>query len=860
MRHEQGELLDSIVAWLDASGLLSDSTPAMKAALASIGSYRRSALPGAHWDATSLNLALLVNWGAGFKRPALEIMELLSGRFGMPLTAPEVAEMATAEEPRPLNALIADLAKEEPSLEALIREVDAGAERDSRSMSEFGRSNESVVALARTGRLLAAATAIAKGDATESQPDPTPAQLEKLIAPLSAAARDWIAILTPLEVDLARTLSAGEQVLRRAVAANAKLQLATALFPTGGSGVAWVLFNGLSDRVGETTLVADWLATRTLSAGGRAGLFGWGPTAYAWIALEPHDPEVSLPLQGLGIGIPEEREWLDFVITLEAEDGPIAMDYRAGRDLETLRWLATLILTRRLMFDIFLLREDGLHLGQRMSMPVSEFADLIRDNVVEALKGYDLGVINLPSEDENAVAGFFATENAKSELLLQLTPLDTDAPELEEARKKLLEAEVTRAHAVNVGSSSVEIERQLEVVRRVFIEQRRQCPPLVASSSGDRSARISEFATGMATEGRVLVQYNLHESHVVAFWVASGGTARGWIQGDAVDLHALETALRPWYEHRAGDVHEILTAGAGLASELHGVLSDLRAKEVVISPWSLLHGIPWAALPLDGVTFGDLYQVSYTPSFSILRQLCGERKSRPRGITLIGAEQGWLPWADAEISAARAIYEDGADVVPANTPQHELVRALGNRRLLHVAAHGSWWADDHLATAVWLQRQRVCSSFLTAADVHSGADLRGTELVLLATCDSGRGVTGRRGVELYNGLDGAFLAQGARAVVSTMWPISDFASFLFTTNLHTRLCAGESLISAFADSVRLLRDGRYEAIDSRGTLGNALSAAGADWRREIEEVGSSLTGPEYWAPFRLSGAHWLSRI
>jgi hypothetical protein len=512
------------------------------------------------------------------------------------------------------------------------------------------------------------------------------------------------------------------------------------------------------------------------------------------------------------------------------------------------------------MLDVFVITEEGeLQLVQRLTAPVKDFVTVVRDKTLAALARVDSTGIRLPTADEHAVAGFFASENAKSELLLLLAPVDVNDDALRAARDRLLDAEVRRSHAVNLQRDPTTLDSAVATARRTYLSERRRYPRFGSDESeSDYRLAIADLAGEMTGEGRVLVHYNIYEGRVVAFWVAESGRTRGWIEGDAVDVKTLREATQPWLEHPHGDVEALLSAGAGLASELHEALVGVNAREVVIAPTSVLHAVPWAALPLNGRTFGDTYRVSYTPSFEILRRLCTDARRERDGIALIGSEDGWLPWADAEIAAATAL-SDLPTVVPGDASHDRLIEAINARRIIHIAAHGISRANDHFGSAVKLHNRETPDAYLTAAEVHRDSDMRGAELVLLSICDSGRGGTLRSGIEFYTGLDGAFLAQGARAVVSTLWPVKDFASFLFMTNLHVRLRTGETVAASFEHSVRFLRDGHYQRVPQDSDVSRALDHGSPIWRRKISEVGAAFTHPYAWAPFRLSGAHWISR-
>jgi CHAT domain-containing protein len=95
-------------------------------------------------------------------------------------------------------------------------------------------------------------------------------------------------------------------------------------------------------------------------------------------------------------------------------------------------------------------------------------------------------------------------------------------------------------------------------------------------------------------------------------------------------------------------------------------------------------------------------------------------------------------------------------------------------------------------------------------------DLRGTELVTLSACETGIGdLASGEGVI---GLRRAFLAAGARHVLSTLWPISDEMTVELMRDFYERIGRGETVSAAFAgaqgEALRVFRteNARGEAI------------------------------------------------
>jgi CHAT domain-containing protein len=93
---------------------------------------------------------------------------------------------------------------------------------------------------------------------------------------------------------------------------------------------------------------------------------------------------------------------------------------------------------------------------------------------------------------------------------------------------------------------------------------------------------------------------------------------------------------------------------------------------------------------------------------------------------------------------------------------------------------------------------------LTALEIAQ-LDLLGTELVTLGACDTGLGEIRRS--EGIHGLRRAFLLAGARAVVSSMWKVSDAATRTLMTAFYRRLLTsmprGEALRQAQIELLRV---------------------------------------------------------
>lgn len=100
-------------------------------------------------------------------------------------------------------------------------------------------------------------------------------------------------------------------------------------------------------------------------------------------------------------------------------------------------------------------------------------------------------------------------------------------------------------------------------------------------------------------------------------------------------------------------------------------------------------------------------------------------------------------------------------------------------------------------------------------------DLRGTELVTLSACETGIG--GLASGEGVVGLRRAFLAAGARHVLSTLWPIADEMTVELMRGFYERIGRGEPVSEAFASA----QGEALETLREQDARGDAIALFGA---------------------------------
>ena len=274
-----------------------------------------------------------------------------------------------------------------------------------------------------------------------------------------------------------------------------------------------------------------------------------------------------------------------------------------------------------------------------------------------------------------------------------------------------------------------------------------------------------------------------------------------------------------------------------------------------------------------------------------------------------------LPGTLAEASSARALYraafaDQPADLLAgADAGERALKRRLdGNRiRVIHLATHGFFESPDRFDTlrSEWnrnapsirpapadrraedpavsaltplvrsgivlagggaIKPETIAFSgdrpvnddgILTAEEVQA-LDLRGTELVVLSACETGLGdLEAGQGVL---GLERAFLAAGARAVVASLWKVDDGATGVlmerFYANLWTKkLPKIEALRQAQLDLLRdpSLVEAQRAQTSPRGIAAVAVPLPGGGRADQSMPAVARRSDPAVWAAFLFSG-------
>ncbi len=477
------------------------------------------------------------------------------------------------------------------------------------------------------------------------------------------------------------------------------------------------------------------------------------------------------------------------------------------------------------------------------------------------------------------------------------------------SRSGSLQPLVEQIKALNVQLASVaarEEERQQLLARKEELEQQlyNQLPQI--QSALVEPTQIASALKTMATRG-LLVEFQRYESYsgsspgreqwgssrYLALLLKPDGSTRAIPLGEAAPIDAAVTAALT----ASADPRRQAEAPEKLAVVSRLVLAPLQeelqeVRELFVSLDGELNRLPFAALPwttADGPILGDmkllrllttgrdllrLQQPAKTggpamlfanPDFNATTK-SSEGPNTPNTSPVRGRQQvaqqrspgvrhvnPWQPLAGTEHEArALAPLLRLNSVISGPEATSTLVLQLKAPRILHIATHGFFLADQALAADVGnsgspitaltagdpLQRSGLVfaganqpeadpadDGYLTAAEA-TGMDLDGTELVTLSACETGQGDV-RSGEGVY-GLQRSLAVAGARSTLLSLWKVDDGLIVRFMERFYSRLKAGEGRADA-------LRNTQAEFRDHKNSTYNDIRVWGAfqligDWR------------------------------
>ena len=217
---------------------------------------------------------------------------------------------------------------------------------------------------------------------------------------------------------------------------------------------------------------------------------------------------------------------------------------------------------------------------------------------------------------------------------------------------------------------------------------------------------------------------------------------------------------------------------------LAAAADDLGDGPVVIVPPAALHPVPWGLLPA-------LTGRAVTVAPSAMAWLHGQRIEPPAGRTVTVVAGPGLEGAQAEAAALADRYANAEVLTAGMATAEKVLTSLEGRWLAHIAAHGTFRADNPLFSSLLMK-----DGPLTVHDLQrlGHAPYR----LVLSCCDSG--VTAPAGADELLGLIAALGQLGTAGVLAPVVTVNDAATVRLSLALHERLASGATASQALLDA------------------------------------------------------------
>jgi hypothetical protein len=232
---------------------------------------------------------------------------------------------------------------------------------------------------------------------------------------------------------------------------------------------------------------------------------------------------------------------------------------------------------------------------------------------------------------------------------------------------------------------------------------------------------------------------------------------------------------------RLGDERVLAYRGAELESSLLGpATAELGDGPVVVIPPGRLEAVPWTLMP----SLRDRI-VTVAPSASTWMRARRRRPPVRRRIALVVGPG--LTTEGAEVAQLRPRYPEAVILGQGSATAEHVLSALDGAWLAHIAAHGTFRADNPLFSSIQLD-----DGPLTVHDFERLG--RSPYWLVLSSCDSG--VAAPVGADELLGLVSSLVPLGAAGIVASIVPVNDQAAVPLMLALHDALQRGATLPEA----------------------------------------------------------------
>ncbi|MGZ4639124.1 MAG: CHAT domain-containing protein [Actinomycetes bacterium] len=228
------------------------------------------------------------------------------------------------------------------------------------------------------------------------------------------------------------------------------------------------------------------------------------------------------------------------------------------------------------------------------------------------------------------------------------------------------------------------------------------------------------------------------------------------------------------------------TAEALERALLGPVANRLGDGPVVVVPSGRLHAVPWSLLP----SLRDR-EVTVAPSATAWLRARSTAPPRHGRVALVVGPG--LSTNGAEVEKVATFHRDAQLLTGEHATADAVLASLDGATLAHVAAHGTFRADNALFSSL-----QLADGPLTVHDLERLR--RPPHRLVLSSCDSGLGTTA--GADELLGLSSALIGLGCAGLLASVVIVNDAATVTLMVAVHEGLRGGATLAAALLEARR----------------------------------------------------------
>ncbi|MFI9599386.1 CHAT domain-containing protein [Streptomyces sp. NPDC052043] len=649
------------------------------------------------------------------------------------------------------------------------------------------------------------------------------------------------------------------------------------------------------DSVAQNDSVPDWMAEEIITCGTRFFHKQAGPHP-VWLATVETDTHMAAvrmlmePPTRYGIGLEDYgdglRLWFEFPTLPADPDPPFRAPYTYSLSWVEHAWeLLHLAIVGYARLSVVRLVGDGelRAVGSiRIGLP-EEVRARAKEAAIAALRrlvGDETQTIRqrsaLEGHDQAAEVAFQICEIAKGEDIHDELALESDVAEYQSfmtAARHLAWVRARLAADLLDGKSPLEGGAELKAA----VEGRQRTLELLraATGRGNGKARWSDRSDKPSVDEQTAFVHLINRYGTLQLAVCRTRAGHSYFDlvtceefplgplAGAVDewtRQAPDHPRRVWHDY----LEQLVAECGGPAQAIIETAAPHESRRLVLSPTAPLELLPLHAAPLDSARTSTLIdafdQVVYAPTARLVSAI--ERSQRQTAVVevlvvahggghLPGLELIGGPLCEAHVIAG---LHNSVEVVTQEeaTPARALFM-MPMARIVHVAAHGLTH-PNRWAAGLALHGGSLGEAMLTSSEILADGVFSSVDLVVLNACRTGTHEGTGRTVQTLRSIESAFLARGAKAVISTLWDITDLQGVVFSAVLHAHLGVGADSHTAYADTIRYLRGHRWRVSSEAVPVFAAESAIDAmlpNWRSHLDQ--QAADNPLFWAAFKITG-------